>query len=78
MPRRILGLLFFVLGLAAVASAAVFLIPSFYEIVVWAAIGDALYGTRTELFFNISLVYLPSALAMLFVAERVKKMTRFY
>ncbi|MBI2888810.1 MAG: hypothetical protein HYY60_02265 [Parcubacteria group bacterium] len=63
---------------AAVAGAAVFFIPSFYEAVIWAAIGDALYGTRTELFFNIPLVYTLSALAMLFVAERVKKMTRFY
>ena len=62
----------------AVAGAAVFFIPSFYEIVVWAAIGDALYGTRSELFFNIPLLYLFSALVMLLAAERVKKMTRFY
>ncbi len=62
----------------AVAVVAVFLIPSFYEAMVWAIIGDTLYGTKSALFFNVPFVFTLCALGILLLSDRVKKMTRFY
>ncbi len=60
------------------ALAAVFFFKAFYEILAWALVGDFLYSTRTELFFNIQFVFTLCAAGIFFLAERTKKMTRFY
>ncbi len=49
-----------------------------YEVVFWAFFSDLLYGTEAASFFRIHFLSTASAVVLVVVLERIKKMTRFY
>lgn len=65
-------------AVAAVGVVLLFMIRSFYEIIVWGLVADLLYGIPVEAWYQISFVMTIGATALVVITDAIKINLRIY